>query len=170
MAFKMAVSKETIEGKETIPAGIYDVRLVSFKPKFSDPARTNKPKSLNLNARMEIINHPEYAGRFIYEGLNAKAGWVQTDFCHAFGIPMETDGDSYWIPGIWDSKPDFDQENADSYAYSGPLVGQVAKVELAVDSFNGRDNNKVRRYFCAIDQCETKFPQISHSTDLLKKS
>lgn len=169
-AFKMAVSKETIEGRETLPAGIYEVRLIGFKPKFSDPARTGKPKSLNLNARMEVINHPEYAGRLIFEGLNAKAGWVQQDLCHAFGIPMETDGDSYWIPGEWDSEANFNSDDADTYRYTGPLMGQVAKVELAVDTYNGKDNNKVSRYFCAVEDCEQKFPQITHSQNLLKRS
>lgn len=169
MAYKMVVSKETVEGREVIPAGIYEVRLVGFKPKWSDPAKTGKPKSLSLNAKMEVLNHPEFAGRFVFEGLNMGAGWIQNDFCHAFGYPMETDGNDYWLPGTWDNDPNFNPEVADSYAYKGPLLGQVAKIELAVDSYQGKDNNKVRRYFCAVDDCETKFPEIRHSQDLLKR-
>jgi hypothetical protein len=169
MAFRMTVSKETVEGKEVVPAGIYDIRLVSFKPKFSDPAKTGKPKSLNLNAQMEIINHPDHAGRKVFEGLNQNAGWVQTDFVHCFGIPMETDGTDYWIPGTWDDNPSFDPDNAETYSYKGPLVGMTGKIELAVDSWNNKPNNKVRRYFCSVEDCATKFPQINHSMDLLAK-
>jgi len=43
-------------------------------------------------------------------------------------------------------------------------------VEVAVDNYNGKDNNKIRRYFCAVPDCATKFPKIRHIADLLKKS
>ena len=171
MAFKMPISKEAIEGKEVVPAGIYDVRLVGFTPKFSKPNAQfpDRVPSLNLNAKMEIVNHPEHAGRFVFEGLNQNAGWVQNDFVHGFGIPMETDGKDYWIPGTWDSLPNFDPADAATYKYEGPLLGRTAKIELAVDSFNNKPNNKVSRYFCAVDACDTKFPEIKHSQNLLFK-
>jgi hypothetical protein len=172
MAFKMTISKEAVEGKEVVPAGVYDVRLVGFKPAFTKAKSgdaPNKVYSLNLNARMEIVNNPDYAGRMVFEGLNMNAGWVQSDFCHAFGIPMEFDGTDYSFPGTWDNSPDFDPTKAETYKYEGPLVGQSAKIELAVDSYNNKPNNKVRRYMCSVDDCAVKFPEVKHSTDLLAK-
>src|SRR5271170_627019 len=130
MAFKMTVSKEAVEGKEVVPAGMYDVRLLGFYPKFTAPKPgddPNKVYSLNLNAKMEIVNHPDHAGRFVFEGLNQNAAWVQNDFCHAFGVPMEFDGTDYSFPGTWDNSSDFDPTVATTYKYQGPLVGQTAK-------------------------------------------
>lgn len=177
-AFRMSISKDKIEGKDAIPAGIYELKLVSFKPKFSKPnfSNPNAPSSLNLNAMMVVVNNPQHDGSngerpaAIFEGLNQNAGWIMLDFCHAFGLPMETDGNEYWLPGSWDSEANFDQNNAETYKYVGPLVGRVAKVEVGMDSYNGKDTNKVRRYFCAVDDCETKFPEIKHREDLLKRS
>lgn len=165
----MGISKETIEGKEVPPAGIYEVRLDSFKPKFSAP-KEGKAPSLNLNAKMSIVNNPEQDGKLIYEGLNQNAGWVQIDFCHGFGLPMETDGDEYWLPGTWDTDPAFDPTKAETYKYSGPMIGRIAKVELYHDTFNGKVSAKVRKYFCAVDDCTTKFPEITHREDLSRKS
>jgi hypothetical protein len=171
MAFKLTQSKEQIEGKEVAPEGIYTLKLVGFKPKFSkpNPQFPDKAPSLNLNAKMEIIDNPEQEGKFVYEVLNMNS-FMFPDFCHAFGLPMETDGESYWLPGTWDSASDFDPANADTYKYDGPLVGRTAQAEVAVDSYNGRQNNKVRRYFCAVDDCANKFPEIRHSENLLRKN
>ena len=35
--FKMKVSKEAVEGLEVIPAGIYMVRFLGFKPRVLEP-------------------------------------------------------------------------------------------------------------------------------------
>ena len=165
MAFKMAVSKESIEGKEVVPPGEYMVRFVEFKPKYSKPKGDGTAPSLNLNARMEITEG-DHVGRMLFEGLNEKAGWVQNDFCHAFGVPMEHDPetDTYAIPGIWDGE----EGKPETYTYKGPLTGKVAKVEVAVDSYNNKPNNKIRKYFCAIDNCDQLYPEVKHSQDLLK--
>jgi len=166
MPFQMKVSKEAVEGLEVVPAGIYMVRFIEFKPKYSkaDPTGQKQP-SLNYHARMEIVEG-DYAGRMIFEGLNEKAGWVQNDFCHAFGLAMEQNPDeSYSIPGQWDG----DENNTETWKYSGPLTGKIGKIELAVDSYNGKQNNKVRRYFCAVNNCEQLYPTIRHSQDLLAK-
>ena len=168
MAFKMTVSKEAVEGLEVVPAGIYMVRFMGFKPKMSkaDPSNPQKAQSLNYNAQMEITEG-DYTGRKVFEGLNVGAGWVLNDFCHAFGLPMEQDpsDDSYSLPGEWDGT----EGAVETYVYKGPLTGKVAKIELAVDTYNGKQNNKVRRYFCAIDDCDKLYPQVKHSQDLLAK-
>ena len=168
MAFQMKQSKEQIEGKEVAPNGIYTLKLVGFKPKKSkeDPANPLKPRTVNLNARMEIVDNPEQEKKVVYELLNEKS-FMFADFCHAFGLPMETDGESYWLPGEWDSAPDFDADNPETWKYDGPLLGRTCQAEIAVSSFNNRENNKVRKYFCAVDDCATKFPEIRHSENLL---
>lgn len=177
MAFKLAVSKESIEGNRiVVPAGIYKLKLLGFKPKFSKPNPNflDKPASLNLNAQMEVTEHPEFEKTpMIFEGLNMNAGWILQDFCHAFGFPLEPNEDGSEggaIPGTWDSKPDFDPSKAETYFYVGPLTGRIAQVEVYEDSYNGKPSNKVSRYFCSVDDCATKFPEITHREDLRKKS
>ena len=171
MAFRMTIAKERIEGKDALPAGIYELKLVGFKPKFSkpNPQFPDRQPSLNLNAQFEVVNHPEHDGAKVYEGLNENASWVTLDFCHALGLPLETDGTDYWMPGTWDSDPGFDPMNAETYKYEGPLLGRVAKVELGTEVFNNKTSNKVRRYFCAVEDCATKFPEIKHRKDLLTR-
>jgi hypothetical protein len=166
MAFTMKVSNEKIEGQEVIPPQIYELKLVAFKPKLSKSGT-----STNLNPIMEVVSPVEYAGRKIFDNLNTSAAWTYPDFCHAFGLPMETDGKDSWLPGTWDGDGSkFKEDDPTTWAYKGPLVGRTAKVEVAVDNYNGKDGNKVRRYFCAVADCQTKFPKIRHSEDLLKRS
>lgn len=161
MAFK--VDKSKVEGQEVFPPGIYEFKLAGFKP---GKAKTG---SINLNARWELINHPEYAGRKVFDSLNEGAAFLWADFTHALGIPLETDGDSSWLAGDWNGNPaTFKEDDPATWVYKGPLVGRVGKLEIAVDNYNGRDNNKIKRYFCAIADCATKFPKIRHSEDLLK--
>lgn len=173
MSFRLGVSQESLKGGFTIaPAGLYKVRLIEFKPRFSkpDPSNPDKPRSINLNARMEVLEHPEFEKPVsIFEGLNQNAGWILQDFCHGFGLPMETDGTESWLPGTWDSKPDFDPSIDSTYFYQGPLTGRIAQVEVAEETYNGKPQNKIRRYFCAVEDCATKFPEIQHSENLLRK-
>ena len=66
---------------------------------------------------------------------------------------METDGTNSWLPGDWDGEP----EKPETWVYKGPLLGQIAEVEVAVDSYNGKENNKVSRYICRVPQCAQSF-------------
>lgn len=164
--FSMKVSNEKLEGQDVVPSGIYEVKLVKFTPKVSKNGDT-----YNLNPMMEVTNHPELSGRKIFDTLNSNGAWTWPDFVHAFGLPMETDGTESWMPGTWDKdKAKYVEGDPNTWTYNGPLVGRTAKVEIAVDNYNGRDNNKIRRYFCAVADCATKFPKIRHIEDLLKKS
>jgi hypothetical protein len=164
MPFPMKVSNEKLEGQEVFPAGQYEVKLVAFKPSKA------KTGSTNLNARMEVVNHSEYAGRKLFDSLNEGGAFTWPDFSHCFGIPMETDGQNSWLAGAWDGDPAKFQENDPAtWVYKGPLVGRIGKVEVAVDNYQGRDNNKIRRYFCNVPDCATKFPKIKHIQDLLAK-
>lgn len=170
MPFQMKISKEAVEGKEVVPTGIYLVRFIEFKPKFSkpDPNNPQKQLTLNYNPKMEIVEG-EYTGRFPgFENLNESC-WYISDFVHCFGLPMEDTGDPdspYMIPGIWDGE----QGKAETYTYKGPLTGKVGKVEVAIDTYNGKQSNKIRRYFCAVDSCAQLYPNIKHSSDLLARS
>jgi hypothetical protein len=164
MPFKVDSSK--IEGQEVFPPGIYEFKLAGFKPAKA------KTGSINLNARFEMINHPEFAGRKVYDSLNEGGAFLYPEFSHALGLPMETDGlkdGSSWLPGEWNGDPaKFKEDDPATWVYKGPLVGRVAKLEIAVGNFNGRDNNKIKRYFCAVPDCATKFPKMRHIEDLLK--
>ena len=163
MPFKVDTSK--VEGQEVFPPGIYEFKLAGFKP-----TRSKTGTSTNLNARFEMINHPDYAGRKVFDSLNEGGAFLWPDFVHSLGLPMETDGDSSWIPGEWNGDlAKFKEDDPSTWVYKGPLVGRVAKLEIAVDNYQSRDNNKIKRYFCAIADCNTKFPKIRHSEDLLKK-
>lgn len=167
MSFQMKIDNSKLEGLDVMPAGLYKVRLLGFKPKYSKPKGDGSQPSLNLNAQMEVYDNanPELNGRKVFEGLNQNAGWVLQDFAHAFGFALDTDGISSWLPGAWDG----DVTDAASLAYKGPMLGQIAEVELAVDSYNGKENNKVGRYICRVPDCATKFPTITHTLNLLKK-
>lgn len=165
MGFQMKVSNEKIEGQDVFPAGQYDLKLVAFKP---NKAKTG---SINLNAIMQVHGHPEFSNRKLFDSLNVGGAFTYPDFCHCFGLPMETDGKDSWLPGEWNGDAaKFKEDDPTTWVYKGPLVGRIGKVEVAVDNYNGKDSNKIRRYFCAVPDCATKFPKIRHIADLLKKS
>jgi len=160
--FQMKVSNDKIEGFDVIPPGQYDVKLVSFNPKLSKSGT-----SLNYNPCMVVVNHPEFAGRKVFDSLNAP--WVWADFSHCFGLPLETDGKDNWLPGEWTGDPaKYKADDPATFVYKGPLVGRTGKIEVAVDNYQGKDSNKVSRYLCAVADCATKFPKIRHSTNLIK--
>lgn len=164
MPFTMKISKDKIAGQEVIPSGTYDIKLVLFKPGAA------KSGTLSLNPMMEVINNQEYASRKLFDTLNIGGAFTYPDFCHCFGLPMETDGKDFWLPGAWDGDAaKFKEDDYSTWVYKGPLVGRTGKVEVIVDNYNGRDNNKINRYFCAIPDCQTKFPDIKHSTNLVRK-
>jgi hypothetical protein len=165
MAFAMAFDKDSLSGK-VIPPGLYKVRLNGFKP------RQNKNKdSVNFNAQMKVIDHPEFDGVPLYETLSAKSGFTQWDFAHAFGLELEDQGNGqYALPGTWDGDlAGFKEHDPSTWKYDGPLLGRDAQVEVAVDTYEGKENNKIKRYICAVPDCATKFPDNKHSSDLLKK-
>jgi hypothetical protein len=165
MAFQMGFDKDSLQQK-VIPPGIYEVRLEGFTPKL------NKNKdSVNFNARMVVINNPEYDKAKLFETLSAKAGFTQWDFAHAFGLELVDQGNGqYVLPGTWDGDlAAFKPTDPSTWKYEGPLTGRTAKVEVAVDTYEGKQNNKIKRYICSVQDCETRFPDNKHSTDLLRK-
>lgn len=168
--FKMAVSKEQVEGKEVVAEGMYKIRFIKFGPKLTKDKGDGSERTINLNAEYEIVDHPDHAGRKLYEIANMKSYNIQTEICHCFGVPMEVDpaDDSYFIPGTWDSNPEFNSDNPETYHYKGPLEGKIGMAEIAVTSWNGRSRNQIRRYICGIPTCAQDFPQIRHVANLIK--
>jgi len=151
---RMGVSTESLKGMPTMPQDIYTVRLDGFEPRFSKDRG-----SVNLNPKLVVINHPTLNDRRVFDNLNSKAGWIQLDFCHAFGLPMLVEGDTSFIPGEFQG-PDNDPER---WSYVGPLTGRLAKAEVAeVDNQRGGTRNAVKRYICAVAGCSTK-----HSDNLV---
>lgn len=159
MAFKMGFDPSA--GGKTAPNGIYTLALKGFRPKMN-----KNQDGANFNAQMEVQENPEYDGVKVYETLSSKAGFTQLDFSHAFGLEIEDLGNGqYAIPGNWDGDPEkFKEDDPSTWVYEGPLVGRTAKVELAIDTYMGKENSKVKQYICAIEGCKDK-----HSTDLLRK-
>lgn len=165
MAFKMGFDKDSLTGK-TVTPGLYTLRLTGFKPK-----KNKDGDSVNFNAQMKIINSPEFDDTKMFETLSAKAGFTQWDFAHAFGMELEDMGNGqYVLPGTWDKDlAKFKADDPSTWVYDGPLLGRDAQVEIANDTYEGKINNKVKRYICAVPDCDIKFPDNKHSQDLLKR-
>ena len=65
----------------------------------------------------------------------------------------------YVLPGNWDGDiAKFKEDDPTTWVYDGPLIGRDAQVEIANDTFNGKVNNKVKRYICAVPDCDTSVP------------
>lgn len=144
MPFSMKISKEQIKGLEVLPPNHYELKLISFAPKIS-----KNGDSYSLNPCMEVINHPDFAGRKVFDSLNSKGAWTWPAFVEAFGLTMEgNDAEGYSIPGQWNGNPAvFNENDPATWVYKGPLVGRTGKAEIYVDNYNGKDNNKVKTYF-----------------------
>jgi hypothetical protein len=82
---------------------------------------------------------------------------------------METDGKESWLPVTFDNAPGFKEDDPKTWNAKSPMIGRHAKVEIVVDNYNGKDSNKINRYFCAVPDCKTKFPKTRHIENLVKK-
>lgn len=156
---KMSVSKESLKGLPPMPEGLYEVRLDGWKPK-----KSAKGDSINLQPQMKVVNNAAgFNDRAVFENMNTNAGWIQQDFVHAFGLPMDLDGENASIPG--DFVPDAtDPDNVEKYGYNGPLKGRTGKVYLiqvpAKDKNGnikpGQIQNRIKYYVCAVPGCTEK--------------
>lgn len=149
------VDKKSLEGPSKIPSGIHTVRFDGFEPENS-----KKGGSVNLNPVMKIINNPDLHDRRAYDNVNANAGWIIQDMCHAFGQTLAgTDEDL--MPGSFEPA---DEQDPTKWRYSGPLLGQTGQIELAeVTGNNGKTYVNVKRYLCRVPGCQKR-----HSENLLK--
>lgn len=166
MAFKMGFNKEEIEGLKPVPAGIYNVLLVGFKPKTSKAG-----DSINLNAQVKIVGNAEFENRMVFASLNTKIpGFIQ-DFVHSFGIEMEDqNGENPSIPGVFDGEPTkFNEQDPSTWKYQGPLLGQTAQWELGLRDYEGQPTQDIIKFICKVPQCAERFPKVRHSKDMRKK-
>ncbi len=171
---KLNFSKSKIESTyKVLDEGLYKLRLLGFNPK---PSKAGD--STNLNPIMEAVSMADGSpcptkddGKNIpvFYNLNTKADWAANDFVHCFGLPMEETGEKdehgdplMTIPGNWGT--------GDKWEYKGPLIGRTGIVYLIKDTYNGKEQNKIKYFVCAVDQCEQRFPKVRHSTDLTKTS
>src|SRR3990172_3539678 len=144
------LDKSKLSAPEPVPAGIYEFRFEGFKPKTS-----KNGDSMNLNPSLAVINNPEFDGsqgkkRYIFGSMNSKADWILNDFLHSLGFELGTGGE---FPGNFD----------DNWVYTGPLIGATGKLEVTVEPYMGKLQNKVKQYFCKVDNCAVKNPDIRHS-------
>lgn len=180
LPFALHISKEQVEGKEQIPEGIYKVRFSKFNPQWTRQNQLTEQqwlaiRSINLNGTYEVLEHPDYAGAFIYDTLNLGPKsplFGLIDMCHGFGIPIEyTEATGYEIPGM-DSivqASNYDPNNPETWDYRGPLLGRIGQVEVGHKLFNGKPQVRPRRWFCAVPDCATKYPAIRHSQNLIRQ-
>ncbi len=175
MAFKISVNADSLKGIEPVPAGLYTVRFVGFKPKAAaiKPGET-KFGSVQLNIEVQIVGRPDLdlgngKPRSIFYGMNTKMEGFINDIVHSFGLEMEDQlSDSPYIPGDWTSDSDFDPEKPETWKYVGPLTGKTAEWELGVGEYNGKPKQLVKRVICKVPDCASRFPAIRHSTQIDK--
>lgn len=165
-----SIPKDTIEGRGVIPAGIYSLRCDGFKPSFSKDRG-----SINLNPRLKTVDFKTAEGEeaALFFNMNNKFGPGITDLVHGFGQVLVKNGDgSYTLPGKFDG----DDADPTKWVYSGPLLGEVADVEVIVTTVmdggvavvdgdgNPKLRNEVKRFLCRVPNCK-----LRHMDDLTGK-
>jgi hypothetical protein len=168
---QIRIPKESLEGLEGLPPGIYDVRLDGFKPKWS-----KDKSSVNLQPIMIAINSPDPKlndGKHrAFDNMNSQCGWIMIDFCHAFGELMA--GEQNGVPMEQWTSPDVglpgeflgDAGKPEEWKYVGPLLSKVGKVEIVkVPGYKdpSKQQSALKRYFCVIPGCQHK-----HADSLIK--
>lgn len=173
MAFQVGFSKEDLT-ITPVPTGIYELRVVKFRPKISA-----KGNSLNYNLESEVVNmNDDLDSKRVFHPLNTLFSIAIWDFVHACGLEMEKvevveDGvpkEILVLPGIFenaDANPDDPSQWGD---YKGPLTNKVFRADVVETSFQGKPKNEIRAFLCALPNCETLHPDVKHSTNLIKKS
>ena len=161
---QIRIPKEKLKGFEAVPGGTYQIRLDGFEPKFS-----KDKQSVNLQPKLVIVNNQDQKlndGKHrLFDNLNSQAGWVMIDFCHAFGLRMTGEEEGVpmenWaspdagLPGDFQPNPT-DPTNPEKWIYTGPLLGQVATVEvIQVPGFKNpaKLQSAINKYFCTVPNC-----------------
>lgn len=164
MPVKMGVDPESIKAPQPQPAGWYKLKLTGFKPKMG------KDKAgINYNGQFEVVNPatPPPAGRkvMVFATMSTKFATAINDIVHGLGFALEADGE---LPGQWVPDPT-DPENVEKMQYKGLLLGRTMEAELAETEYNGSKRNEIRQVRCQVAGCNTKYPDIRHSTSLISK-
>lgn len=158
---KIGITTEQLEGLKNPPAGIYEVRLDGFKPKASK-LKPGKEPSVNLRPQLKIINHSTLNDQPVFSHCNTAFAVEIYDLCHALGVPYDGEGtDQAQMPGEFQGPDD----QPEQWSYIGPLVGQVAKVEVAnTTDQNNKPTTQVNKWFCRVEGCQAK-----HRDSLISK-
>jgi len=154
---KMSFSKDSLT-KKLVPGGIYTLHMGGFKPTISKSNADN----VNLNPQLKIVNNKDFTGKPVFVSLPRSEGWMIQDFVHALGQEMEPDGS---MPGEWEFPV---QAQPTTWRYKGPLLGKTMQAELVETTFNGNPQLKVKQFICAVKDCKTKYPDVVHSTNMVK--
>lgn len=175
MAFQVGFNKEDLSGPPPVPTGVYELRLVKFRPKLSA-----KGNSLNYNAEFEVFNHPEYDGRRVFHPLNTLFAIAIWDYVHSCGLEVDNikvtdeqtgmETEEFVLPGIFENAnaaPDNPEAWGD---YKGPLLNKGFRADVVETSYKGKPKNEIRAFLCAIPDCAEKHPDIKHSTNLIKQT
>lgn len=168
MAFKMKFSKDSLKGQEPVPPGTYTVIFAGFKPK-----KAKEGDSVNLNLIGKVVDRPDLGdNRTIWANLNTQIPSFIQDAIHSFGIEMENQtGEDPEIPGSFDAKAGFDENDPSTWEYNGPLKSKTAQWEVGIRDWKGDDKQEIIRFICAVPQCAERFARlVKHSTDMRKKS
>jgi hypothetical protein len=177
MSFKFKVDNEKLQGIEPVPQGIYKLRLVGFNPKHAKPKQgSDISESVNFNPEFEIVAPgTKYDGRSLKYAFSANTkipNWIQ-DMVHGLGMEMEgydpnNPESEASIPGIWDADAaKFNRQDASTWTYQGPLLNKECNAELYITEYNGRKNNSILRFICAVPKCNERFPKIQHSDKMV---
>ncbi len=171
---KMGVNPEQTKAAKPVPAGWYEVRIKAGQVKLSKSG-----KGYNYVFDGNVVNNKaEYNDSFVRVQCNNgfNQAKVSNDFTHSLGLTLEQDGS---FPGDWklkdsveknpDGTPKDQEKGWDGAQYSGPMLGKVARIELAVDTYEGEERNQVKQMQCKIQDCPTRFPDIKHLTDIRGK-
>lgn len=157
---QMKLNPDKLKGMTPLPGDqIYDLKFLGFKPK-----KTKSGNGICFNAEFEVVGNPNYTNRRVFAPLFDGNAWIIQDFVHGLGLPLEKVGNDISIPGSFNGPEDKPEE----WKYTGPLVGRTCKAMLAVTSYNGKERNEIKQYVCAVPDCPTKFPEIRHSTNLIR--
>lgn len=153
---KMGFSKDSLT-KKLVPGGIYTLHMGGFKPA---PSKSNTD-NVNLNPQLKIVNHKDFTGKPVFVSLPQSQGWMIQDFVHSLGQEMDQDGN---MPGDWE----FPSQNPTTWRYKGPLLGKTLQAELVETDYQGKPQLKVKQFICAVKDCKTKYPDVVHSTNMVK--
>lgn len=167
------------------PPGIYTVRLKGFKPKF-----TKDKQSYNFNPHLVIVaptgekfrcsdpdcelkhgaGHELNDCRAAFVNLNSKpqAFFIARALSHMLGFNtiIEQDPDAGEEYENFVGKFSGDEQNPDSWVYSGPLIDASTTGQLEVAKGDKQDaqgniigqKNIIKQYFCKIPGCQEKHP------------
>lgn len=164
---KLGFNKDQLKGLQPIPAGTYDmivrsIKLVQVK---------DKPGQMNFKVELEPQGITDRKNPRVFDTINEQMANFIQDFVHGAGLPMTTTQNGADVPGEF--KPPTEQKDKEAKppvlaVYSGPLLGRTVRTEVIESSWNGQPNNKVKQYFCKVEGCATKYPDVKHNSNHAK--